>query len=101
MLMRALALCAALGLSGCAGVPIGHRMHLCLGVCLTRFDRVGPAIGISSWAFGLHASPCQINVGGEASYCTALPFGDVAIIERGSGPDQHVSIQPLLSKVPK
>lgn len=99
MIGRALAIAAALALSGCTGLPIGHRRFLVVGVGMVRVDRVDQAVGISSRILGLTAGCRNLTVGLQASYCAEIPAaGDAAIIERGSGPDQHLSVRKLHPK---
>lgn len=86
---------AALLLSGCAGVPVGHRTFLVVGVGLVRIERAARATGVSSRMIGLTVGCGQITLGLQGSYCAHLPLGDVAIIERGAGPNQHLSSSPL------
>lgn len=95
--MRPLAILAlACALGGCAGLPIGRHTFIVLGVGLVRVDRADKAIGISSRSIGLMLGCRQITLGVQGSYCTELPItGDVAIIERGSGPNQHLSVAHL------
>ena len=92
----AVALGAVLQLVGCAGLPIGGHTFVVVGVGLVRVDKADRAIGISSRSLGLTVGCRQITLGAQASYCARLPIeGDVAIIERGSGPDQHLSVTNL------
>ena len=99
MAVRALAIAAALALSGCAGVPIGHHTHLFIGIGLVRVDRAGPATAISSRSFGVSAGCQLVLIGAQESFCAHIPIdGDVAIIERGQGPDQHLTLVPLRHK---
>lgn len=95
---RGAALLAATLLSGCAGVPVGHHTFLVVGLGVVRVDRAADATGISSRSLGLTLGCRQITVGLQASYCARLPLGDVAIIERGAGADQHLSVVPLHPK---
>lgn len=89
---------AALLLSGCAGVPMGGRAFVVLGVGIVRVDRADQAVGVSSRTLGLTVGCRSVTLGVQASYCAQLPLGDVAIIERGRGPDQHLLVQPLHPK---
>ncbi len=95
-------LCSALALSGCAGLPIGRHEFIVLGIGLVRIDRADKAVGVSSRSIGLTLCPRSLTLGVQASYCASIPIdGDVAIIERGSGPDQHLSVIPLRTEKPQ
>ena len=84
----------ALCLGGCEhpGLLLGHHVYLVVGVGAVRVDRADKAVGISSRVLGLTSNKaCGITVGLQATYCTALPAdGDVAVLERGSGSNQHL-----------
>ncbi len=92
-------LAVALALSGCAGVPIGHHTSLFVGVGVVRVDKAGLATAISSRSLGASFG-CELTVVGlQASYCVHIPIdGDVAILERGDGTDQRLSVKPLKLK---
>jgi hypothetical protein len=86
----------AMGLSGCVGLPVGHRSFVVVGVGLVRIDRANQAVGVSSRSVGLTIGCRQLTLGFLASYCAHIPLsGDVAIIERSAGPNQHLSLIPL------
>ncbi len=54
-------------------------------------EHAGPATGVSSRVLGLTAGCGLVTLGASGTYCAHIPIeGDVAIIERGSGPDQHL-----------
>ena len=96
MIRFAVILALACALGGCAGLPTGHRTFIVIGVGIVRVDHADKAIGISSRSLGLMLGCRQLTLGVQGSYCTELPIeGDVAIIERGSGPNQHLSVVHL------
>ncbi len=85
--------------SGCAGLPVGHHTHLFIGFGLVRVDRAGKATAISSRSLGIFAGCQSITIGVQASYCARIPIdGNLAIIERASGPDQHLILSKLQPK---
>ena len=92
------AVLATLGLSACAGLPIGHGTFLVVGVGVVRVDKVDQARGISSRSVGLTLGCGELTIGAQGSYCAQLPMGDVAILERGAGPQQHLRLQHLRLK---
>ena|SRR3569623_767870 len=99
--MKRLGLVAALSLalSGCAGLPIGHHSFIVVGVGLVRVDREAQAVGVSSRSLGLTAGCRSVTLGIQASYCAQIPLSaDLAIIERGSGSNQHLEIPKLHPK---
>jgi hypothetical protein len=72
---------------------LGRGVFLVVGVGLVRIDREAKAVGISSRSLGITVACGGITAGVQASYCASIPTkGSVAIIERGSGPDQHLTI---------
>jgi hypothetical protein len=94
----AIALASTLALAGCAGLPLGHHVFLMVGVGVVRVDKADQATGVSTRMVGLKLGCREITIGFEQSYCAQIPIvGDVAIIERGAGADQHLK----LSKLPK
>ena len=95
-MIRALAISAGLALSGCAGLPIGHHTFVVIGIGVVRVDQAGKATAISSRSIGAAIGCRFVFIGAQASYCAHIPIdGQLAIIERGAGPDQHLSLTPL------
>lgn len=95
-LRLALAVLAIATLGACAGAPLGSHRYLVIGVGVVRVDRADKAVGVSSRMLGLTLGCNQLTLGVLAAYCAELPIdGDVAIIERGAGPDQHLALKHL------
>jgi hypothetical protein len=92
----AAAICAALALSGCAGFPIGHDTFIVAGIAAYHIQHAGKATAISSRSLGASLGCDLILVGVQESFCAHIPInGDVAIIDRGKGADQHLTLRSL------
>ena len=94
VLLRGAALCAALRLGGCAGVPIGGHSYVYVGIGVIHIEKEADATGIRATTLGLTAGCGQITIGAEASFCAVLPeHGSVAIIDRARSPNASLSVQ--------
>ena len=62
-MIRAAALCAALALGGCAGVPVGGHSYVYVGVGVVHIEKQADATGIHATTLGLTAGCGQITVG--------------------------------------
>ena len=91
--IRAGALFTALGLPGCAGLPIGGHAYLYVGVGVVHIDKQADATGIHATTLGLVAGCGQVTIGAATSFCAVLPMhGSVAIIDRAKGRNPSLSV---------
>lgn len=91
---------AALALSGflaaCAGLPVGHRAFLVIGVGVIRVDREANATGIRSISVGARLGCDGLTLGVDSSFCAILPAdGNAAILESGNRPDKRLVLAPV------